>query len=122
MNFRTSRKIYMLVKDDNPKGICDACGTVGLTHKDHRIPKRMDGTDDIRNLHYLCIVCHRRKTNLELFLCVGMGKDKDYSEWFALAVPAHSYKNYVQWYLDEWADKRLGETTTVDLSDVFKWS
>lgn len=47
---------------------CQACGRVADKHEgqvDHRMPLAHGGSDDPGNLQWLCIECHRLKTQRE---------------------------------------------------------
>lgn len=46
-------------------GSCRGCGVdvhVGVDHCDHIVPLADGGTDDLGNLMWLCVRCHKEKT------------------------------------------------------------
>ena len=73
-------------------GVCNHCGKAQrYLECDHRIPKRFGGTDDDRNLHLLCISCHREKSHLECLIAAG-GVNQYHSLWLAIAYPIREMK------------------------------
>jgi len=71
---------------------CDACHREAECQRDRRIAGAVGGTYDPRNTHWLCRVCHQRKTELERLMMAGGLNDGRrgptiHAEWFDLAYP-----------------------------------
>lgn len=46
---------------------CPKCKMDNILTVDHILAKQFGGTDDISNLQYLCVACHKYKTRLEVY-------------------------------------------------------
>ena len=85
--------------------MCDACGRRGMTHRDHRIPRALGGTDVAGNVHRLCPECHVRKTSIEPAL--RMGGTSRFGEWWDLAYPRPMPRDAYD-YNAEWCETQEG--------------
>jgi len=67
-------------------GTCNACGKqTKFVERDHRVPVRLGGEQNHRNLQDLCLECHRAKNLLEVTLFDLDGSTETVREWFRLA-------------------------------------
>lgn len=52
--------VKLMKQSDIPKK-CNVCGIATLLTIDHIIPKCLGGSNELQNLQYLCVDCHRNK-------------------------------------------------------------
>ena len=86
-----------------PGAKCESCGATDFLESDHRMPRRFGGAETLRNIHVLCLRCHREKSTLES-IWLSWAKDEDglkFNEWFDLAFPSQAPLSAWQ-YLEEW--------------------
>jgi len=61
IQLRTKRKLWKQSIRRRTLGCCAACGKTGPLEVDHIIPKSLNGTDNIKNLQFLCRSCNVSK-------------------------------------------------------------
>jgi len=59
---RTKREMWKRAIRRNNIGKCVACGKSGPLEVDHILPKSRGGSDNIKNLQFLCRTCNARKS------------------------------------------------------------